>query len=164
MIRSVTEKDYSEISVIYNHYITHSIATFELEVISPEVIKDRVLKVQSAGLPWLVAEDSNGRVVGYAYASKWKERLAYENSVEVTVYLHPELTAKGMGSCLYQVLFDELKKASIHAVMAGISLPNQASIGLHEKFGMQKVAQFSQVGRKFERWTDVGYWQLLLTN
>ena len=123
-IRPIDDTDYQAIVSIYNHYITHSIATFELDTIYIEVIANRVEHILGCGLPWLVAEDENGSVLGYAYASQWKERLAYKNSVEITVYLHPELTAKGVASQLYQVLFAKLKQAGVHAVMAGISLPN----------------------------------------
>lgn len=163
-IRPIDDTDYQAIVSIYNHYITHSIATFELETIDTGSIANRVEHILGCGLPWLVAEDENANVLGYAYASQWKERLAYKNSVEVTVYLHPELKAKGVGSQLYQVLFARLKQAGVHAVMAGISLPNPASVALHEKFAMQKVAHFAEVGRKFGQWIDVGYWQLLLAD
>lgn len=162
MIRPATEEDYAAIVGIYNHYIKESIATFEVEPVSTGVMQQRVETTQHSALPWLVAEDEGGNVVGYAYASKWKERVAYRQSVEVSVYLDHRATVRGLGTKLYSALFAELAALPIHAVMAGISLPNEGSVALHEKFGMKKVAHFSEVGRKFDQWIDVGYWQVLL--
>lgn len=159
MIRSVFKEDAISIAEIYNHYISETIITFETEVVSPENMFDRISKIQSDELPWLVAEDDSGKVIGYAYASKWRERFAYRFSAEVTVYLSPNYSGKGIGTQLYEALFSELKLRSIHSVIGGIALPNQASVALHEKFGLEKVAHFKEVGYKFNQWLDVGYWQ-----
>lgn len=159
MIRQANPKDSSEIGPIYNHYIANSIITFEESAIATEEMAKRIEENFNLDLPWLVAEDKQGKVVGYAYASQWKGRCAYRFSVEVTVYLAPEASGQGLGSALYQELFAELKKRSYHSVIAGISLPNPASIALHEKMGMAKVAHFKQIGYKFNQWIDVGYWQ-----
>lgn len=159
MIRTVAREDASQIADIYNFYVANTIVTFEE---TPVLAEDMVLRIEgihSAKLPWLIAESHN-QVIGYAYASKWKERSAYSRSVEVTIYLSSTATGQGWGKKLYQALFEQLKNRSIHAVMAGIALPNEPSIALHEKLGMQKVAHFSEVGRKFDKWVDVGYWQL----
>ena len=112
-------------------------------------------------MPWLVAVIDEA-VVGYAYATKWKERSAYRFSVESTIYLANGTEGKGVGSVLYQALFNKLKLKGINNVIGGIALPNPASVGLHEKMGMEKVAHFSKVGFKFDEWLDVGYWQLKL--
>jgi phosphinothricin acetyltransferase len=101
-------------------------------------------------------------VQGFAYASKWKGRCAYRYSVESTAYLADCSTGRGIGTRLYEALFTELRKSKMHVVMAGIALPNDASIALHEKLGFEKVAHFREVGWKFGKWIDVGYWQLLL--
>ncbi len=114
-------------------------------------------------LPWLVAENDSGVVVGYAYASKWKGRCAYRHSAEVTVYLAPDAAAQGVGTRLYEALFSELRDRGIHTAIGGIALPNPPSVALHEKFGMKKVAHFAEVGHKFDRWIDVGYWQVVLS-
>ena len=119
----------------------------------------RLSKIQSDDLPWLVAEDDSGKVIGYAYASKWRERFAYRFSAEVTAYLSPNYLGNGVGTQLYEALFSELKLRSIHSVIGGITLPNQASVALHEKFGLEKAAHFKEVGYKFNQWLDVGYWQ-----
>jgi phosphinothricin acetyltransferase len=100
-------------------------------------------------------------IVGYAYASKWKERSAYKNTAEVTAYLKHGLSGQGYGKALYTTLLEALKALDCHVVLGCIALPNQASVGLHEYFGFSKVAHFTEVGRKFNQWIDVGYWQKL---
>lgn len=162
MIRSVKNTDASRLAGIYNYYVENSIATFETEPISSDEMENRLASILKHSLPWLVAEDLNGDVIGYAYASQWKERSAYRHSVEITVYLEHNLIAQSLGSKLYTALFTELDKQSVHTAIGGISLPNEASVALHEKFGMQKVAHFPEVGKKFGKWIDVGYWQILL--
>jgi phosphinothricin acetyltransferase len=112
-------------------------------------------------LPWLVWEEGAG-ILGFAYASKWKGRCAYRYSAEVTVYVEPTCTGRGIGSKLYEELLAALRERNFHAVIGGIALPNPTSISLHERLGFRKIAHFEQVGWKFGRWIDVGYWQLLL--
>jgi phosphinothricin acetyltransferase len=158
MIRPVTESDAQAIADIYNHYIKNTVITFEEQTISQNDIGERIEKVIGSGLPWLVAED-NGAVIGYAYASKWNARSAYRHTVEISVYLSTASVSKGWGTQLYKAIFEILWQKSIHAVVGGITLPNPASIALHEKFGMKKVAHFKEVGYKFGQWLDVGYWQ-----
>jgi phosphinothricin acetyltransferase len=121
----------------------------------------RIADLQSQTLPWLVAE-KDGSVIGFAYATPWKTRSAYRFSVEITVYLAPGHGRNGVGSALYQQLFEHLRARGAHSVIGGIALPNDASVALHEKFGLSKVAHFHEVGFKFGRWIDVGYWQLTL--
>jgi phosphinothricin acetyltransferase len=106
--------------------------------------------------------EHHGNIKGYAYATKWKERSAYRYSVEISVYVDRERQGQGWGTKLYQALFTQLQKLDIHLAIGGITLPNDASIALHEKFGMIKVAHFQEIGFKFEQWLDVGYWQLEL--
>lgn len=161
MIRPARLSDAPSITKIYNHYVKHSIATFEEQALAAAEMQQRMQSVFEAELPWLVAEDV-GKLVGYAYASPFKTRSAYRFSVEVTVYLAAELGGGGWGTMLYNGLFEQLKERSVHAIIAGISLPNPASVKLHENKGMQKVAHFNQVGYKFNQWVDVGYWQLLI--
>jgi len=159
MIRAVQVSDAQAITDIYNYYIADTIITFEEQTINAEDMAERINKLLSADLPWLVVENNTGQVIGYAYAAKWRERFSYRFSVEVTAYLSPEYGGQGLGSQLYQVLFETLKNNGIHSVIGGITLPNQASIALHEKFNMKKVAHFNEVGLKFDQWLDVGYWQ-----
>jgi phosphinothricin acetyltransferase len=159
MIRPVTLQDAKVIAEIYNYYILHSVATFEVDVLSEMDVKNR-LKAHDPDYPWIVLED-NG-VQGYAYATRWKARAAYKHSVEISVYIRNGSHGKGYGSQLYGTLLDILKAMDIHAVLGGISLPNDTSIRLHEKFGFQKVAHLKEVGFKQGAWRDVGYWELIL--
>jgi L-amino acid N-acyltransferase YncA len=160
-IRAAAPADAAAIAVIYNHYVTQTVVTFEEQVVSAAEIARRIEDVRSASLPWLVAEQAS-RVLGYAYAAKWRARSAYRFSAEVTVYLAPRDAGRGIGSSLYAELFRILRAHGIHAVIGGIALPNEASVALHEKFGMRKIAHFHEVGFKFDRWVDVGYWQCTL--
>jgi len=161
MIRSVNKGDAKGLAEIYNYYVVNTIATFEEQAISAAEMQARIIETETADLPWLVAEQ-NSELIGYTYASKWKGRCAYRYATEVTVYLKETAVANGWGSKLYESLFEELKNRSLHVAIGGISLPNDASVALHEKFGMEKVAHFKEVGFKFERWIDVGYWQVKL--
>ena len=161
MIRDARSSDFQAIADIYNYYIRDTVISFEAIEIGAEEISGRIEKVKSAGLCWLVLEEDS-RIRGYAYAGKWNERSAYSNTAEVSIYLDVQAQGLGYGSRLYTELFRRLKDRSLHTVIAGIALPNQASIKLHEKFGMKKVAHFEEVGYKFGQWLDVGYWQVQL--
>jgi L-amino acid N-acyltransferase YncA len=160
-IRAAEQSDSSAIAAIYNYYVRETIITFEEEPFNAADMARRIQEVQSATLPWLVAE-KNRQVLGYAYAAPWKTRSAYRFSVEITVYVAAGRLGLGIGSMLYSNLFLILETLGIHAVMGGIALPNDASVALHEKFGLAKVAHFQQVGFKFNRWVDVGYWERIL--
>ncbi|ADZ90538.1 arsinothricin resistance N-acetyltransferase ArsN1 family B [Marinomonas mediterranea] len=161
MIRNATPQDAAKIAAIYNHYIVKTSITFEEEPVSIIDIVERVQKVQGKDLPWLVAE-VDGEIAGYAYAAHWHNRSAYRFSVEASVYLSPCYSGKGLGTALYQALFDALKKTDVHTVIGCLALPNEASVALHNKFDMKKIGHFEQVGFKFGQWWDVGYWQLTL--
>lgn len=160
MIRAVKLEDAKEIAEIYNYYILNSCVTFEELPVSAEEMRGRI-EVAHLKFPWLVFETIN-EVLGYAYASAWKPRSAYKHTVEITVYLKKEATKNGIGSLLYAALIGQLTDLGFHAVIGGISLPNEASIALHEKFGFEKIAQFKEVGYKFKKWIDVGYYELLI--
>ncbi|MEQ8486255.1 MAG: N-acetyltransferase family protein [Pseudomonadales bacterium] len=157
-LRPATAADAEALARIYNPYILDTIITFEETAITAAEMARRVAEVDGYGLPWLVAEQA-GAVVGYAYATRWRTRHAYRFAVESTVYLGPEAIGRGIGTQLYEALFEVLRQRGTHAVIGGIALPNDASVGLHEKLGMRKVAHFPEVGFKFGRWIDVGYWQ-----
>jgi len=160
-VRDARAGDGAALARIYNPYIEGTIITFEEERVDAAEMDRRVHALQSAGMPWIVAE-LEGELVGYAYAAKWRERAAYRSSRESSVYLDPARAARGLGSQLYADLLERLRVERVHAVIGGISLPNAASVALHEKFGFEKVAHFPQVGFKCGRWVDVGYWQKLL--
>jgi phosphinothricin acetyltransferase len=160
-VRAATPVDAAAICAIYNPYVTTTAITFEEDAVAVPDMAQRIADVDAAGLPWLVAE-AGGKVVGYAYATRWRVRPAYRFSVESTVYVDHTLTGQGVGRALYDVLLDELRRRGLHVVIGGIALPNEGSVGLHEKLGFEKVAHFAEVGMKFGRWIDVGYWALRL--
>ncbi|WP_203565412.1 GNAT family N-acetyltransferase [Alteromonas profundi] len=161
IIRDAVLDDSSRIAEIYNFYVVNTCTTFEEGYVSDEDMSIRLKKVVEANLPWIVAVIDE-TIIGYAYATKWKERSAYRFSVESTIYLSNEFQGKGLGTVLYTSLLNKLKTLGINSVIGGVTLPNPASVGLHEKLGMEKVAHFSKVGFKFNQWLDVGYWQLSL--
>jgi phosphinothricin acetyltransferase len=156
MIREATFSDASAITAIYNHYILNTTITFELYPITRGETIKRMEKYKEIG-PYLVYEE-NGEVIGYAYVSRFRERQAYEHSVESSIYLKNGCGGKGLGTKLYVELLSQVSSQR-HTVIGGIALPNEASIRLHEKCGFRKVAHFSEVGRKFGKWIDVGFWQ-----
>lgn len=160
VIRFVRPEDASSLCGIYNHYIENSIITFEVEAVTTQMMRDRI-GLACEKHPWLVYEVGK-KIVGYAYASSWKSRCAYRFSVETTVYLAADQTGKGIGTRLYKELIEVLKKTSCHSLIAGIALPNDASIALHENLKFEKIGHFKEVGWKFDKWIDVGYWESLL--
>jgi L-amino acid N-acyltransferase YncA len=109
-------------------------------------------------------DTSRGSIVGFAKASPWKGRCAYAYSVEITVYIHPDAHRRGIGRLLYERLLATLKAQGYRTAFGGIALPNEASVGLHQSFGMTCIGVFRRVGWKFDRWHDVGYWQAVLND
>ncbi len=162
MIRQAAPADAEAIVAIYNHYIATSIATFEEEAVDAGEMRARMAAVDAAGLPWLVAE-REGTLLGYAYATRWRGRPAYRFSCEITVYLASDALGKGIGTALYGALFPRLEAQGLHLVIGGIALPNEASVALHERFGMTKTAHFHEVGFKFGQWVDVAFWERRLS-
>ncbi len=161
MIRPARIEDAAAICRIYNHYVLQTVVSFEEEPVTPEEMLRRIGKVAAADLPWLVLEEGDA-LVGYAYATPWKERSGYRYAVESSIYLEASAGGKGYGSSLYGELLAALRTRPLRTVIGGIALPNDASVRLHEKLGFQKVAHFERVGWKCGRWVDVGYWQLSL--
>lgn len=161
-LRDAEPADAVRLAEIYNHYILHSTATFEEQAVTAGTLAARITEVAAAELPWLVA-DTPGGIAGYAYAGKWKGRCAYRYAVETTVYVAHGMQRQGIGTRLYAELLEQLRARSIHVAMGGIALPNPASIALHERVGYRKAAHFREVGYKFDRWIDVGYWEIILS-
>ena len=156
MIRHATTADAESICDIYNYYVLNTIVTFEEEPVTVQDMQGRI-ETTTEKYPWLVYEEGN-QVMGYAYAALWKSRCSYRHSLESTIYLRIGQERKGIGKALYGALFEKLSGNEVHAVIGGISLPNEGSVALHEKFGFEKVAQFREVGYKYNRWIDFGYW------
>lgn len=156
-IQEVTLEDAEKVADVYNYYIQNTHHTFETEPLSIELMRKRIDKV-TEDYPFLVAEN-DGQILGYAYASQFKLRQAYEYSAEVAIYVKNESKKRGIGSLLYKNLFEKLADTDVHTVVAGISLPNDASVKFHEKLGFEKVAHFKEIGYKLGRWIDIGYWE-----
>jgi phosphinothricin acetyltransferase len=162
MIRPASPSDASQICAIYNHYVASTVITFEEETVSESAMSQRIGQVTQK-YPWFVSE-RDGSISGYAYATTWKSRSAYRFAVESAIYLKHGLAGQGIGHALYSTLIAAMRESGIHSVIGGIALPNAASVALHEKLGFRKIGQFSEVGRKLDRWVDVGYWELILNN
>ena len=161
MIRPVQLADTDQIAAIYDYYVTETVITFEEDRVSGQQFQQRIQKTLDAAMPWLVAE-VEGQIAGYAYAGQWRERVAYKHTVESAIYVSQTQTGQGIGTSLYSALLGELEKLDIHCVLGGIALPNPASVQLHQRLGFEKVAHHREVGRKFEEWIDVGFWQIQL--
>lgn len=161
MIRDARTEDAQRIAEIYNPYILNTVITFEEIPVGADEIAKRIENVNLKGLPWIVSEIDD-RIIGYAYASLWRTRAAYRYTVETTVYIDQNYRGKGYGKQLYSALIERLRQSDIHTAIAVIALPNDESVGLHEGLGFKKVAQFHEVGFKFDRWIDDGFWELLL--
>ncbi|TCO38288.1 arsinothricin resistance N-acetyltransferase ArsN1 family B [Dokdonella fugitiva] len=161
LIRRATRADAAAIAAVYDHYVRSTHVTFEEAGVDAHEMERRIADVEARGLPWLVSE-CDGEVAGYAYAGPWKARSAYRHTVESTIYLAHGRTGRGLGLPLCRALIEALHACGAHAVIGGIALPNAASIALHEKAGFHAIGRFAEVGRKFDRWIDVGYWQRLL--
>lgn len=160
LIREATRSDTESMLAIYAPYIEQTAITFEYEVPTPDVFRQRIEKVQ-AKYPWIVAEDE-GRIVGYAYASAFKERAAYQWSVETSIYVDHNVRRQGVGRRLHDVLEQRLMAQGILNMNACISYIEQEdeyltqdSIRFHEQLGYKKVAHFHQCGKKFGRWYDM---------
>ncbi len=163
MIRTAETKDIQQITNIYNYYILHSVASFEITPVNAEEIERRMREILQTG-PYLVFTDDTGRVLGYCYIHPWKERQAYCRTFEITVYVHPSHYRKGIGSALLTRIIEECGQSSVHALVACITASNHASISLHEKFGFIKVSHFHEVGIKFGLLLDVEDYELIIKN
>jgi phosphinothricin acetyltransferase len=159
-LRPAVLADASGIAEIYNYYITHTAITFEEETLTAEAAEDRIREL-SPQYPWYVWEEG-GIIAGYAYAHAWHHREAYRYAAEDSVYLKPGWERRGIGRRLLEKVIGELQKQEFHVLMAAITVPNAASVGLHEGLGFKKAGQFNEIGFKLGKRLDVGYWELML--
>ncbi|WP_339916396.1 N-acetyltransferase family protein [Yeosuana marina] len=160
MIRPVKLSDSENLLHIYNYYVEHTVATFDLEPLSLDTFTDKI-KTIILNYPFVVYEENN-EILGYAYGSKFRPKPAYNKTVESTVYVKHGVHGKQIGTQLYADLLSLLKRDNFHIVLGVLTLPNEASIKLHEKFGFKQVAHLKEAGLKFDKWHDVGFWQLTL--
>jgi L-amino acid N-acyltransferase YncA len=158
MIRPANGDDARAVATIYRPYVTESAISFEDQPPTDEAMADRMASTIG---PWLVLE-RDGHVVGYACGSKHRDRAAYAWSVDVSVYVDLAHHRAGIGRALYSSLLALLRLQGFYAAHAGITLPNVASVGLHESLGFRLVGVYAKVGYKRSAWHDVGWWQLPL--
>lgn len=161
MIRKVQLEDAKQIADIYNYYILHTNITFEEEAITSEEMANRIKEKLEHDNPWIVYEESN-KIVGYAYLGTWRDRSAFRYSKESTIYLRTEEKGRGIGTKLYKELIKLAKENNYHAIIASITVPNEASFKLHENLGFYKTAEYREVGYKNNQWLDVSFFELIL--
>jgi L-amino acid N-acyltransferase YncA len=159
-IRLATSDDAAAIADIYAPYCASTAVSFEVDPPSAEEIAKRIATI-TAQYPWLVLED-NGVVAGYAYASRHRDRAAYQWSVDVAVYVNRAHQRRGVGRALYTTLFDLLRHQGYFKVYGGITQPNPSSVGLHEAMGFTMVGVYRRVGYKLGAWHDVAWYQKVL--
>jgi L-amino acid N-acyltransferase YncA len=157
-IRTATPEDGAAVAAIYAPIVAQTSISFETEPPDAQEMRSRIEKTL-ASLPWLVAEDAAGTVCGYAYASKHRERAAYQWSVDTTVYVREDMHGQGVGRALYERLLPLLAELGYFQAFAGIALPNAGSVGLHEAVGFEAIGVYRNVGFKNGEWRDVGWWQ-----
>jgi phosphinothricin acetyltransferase len=162
MIRPARIRDAKSICGIYNYYVNHTVITFEEIPVSIGEMESRIKGVVSK-YPWIVWEEE-GEILGYAYVNKWKDRASYRYAAEDSVYVKNGAWGRGIGKGLLAALLETAPKTGVHALVAGIALPNERSAALHEQFGFKKTAEFFEIGYKMDQWLNVGYWQLIFPN
>ena len=159
-MRPADPSDLRGIVEVYNHYIENSAATFEVTPLDPEDRIEWFREHTSGGRYRIeVAADGSGSVVGWATTSPFRPRAAYVTTVEASVYCRPGFEGRGIGTRLYHALFESIRGEDIERVVAGVSLPNPASVRLHRRFGFERVGVFHRVGRKFGRYWDVAWFE-----
>jgi len=153
--RYAEERDLPALTEIYNHYILNSTATFDLNPVSIDQRRIWFSHYAPESRYKLIVAEHEEEIIGYTSTSKFREKEAYAQSVESSIYIHPDHQKKGLGAALYTKLFEALSDTDVHRVFACITLPNKASIALHTRFGFIQVGRFSEAGYKFGEYRDV---------
>jgi phosphinothricin acetyltransferase len=160
VVRAATLDDLEALTAIYNHYVINSTITFDLH---PFTVAERRRwfddHAESGPHRLLVATDEHGSCAAYSTSSRWRPKPAYDTTVEVSVYCRPDARGRGWGTALYRELFTTLLQEDVQTIVAGISLPNEASVALHRSFGFRPVGVFHAVGRKFGQFWDVAWFE-----
>lgn len=157
VIRLATEEDAEQVAAIYAPFVTDTAVSFEVDAPDAQETKRRI-SATMALYPWLVCE-RGGELLGYAYTSQHRTRTAYQWSVDVAIYTGAANRRMGLGRALYTALLEVLPLQGFYNAYAGIALPNEASVGLHEAMGFEPIGVYLKVGFKLGRWHDVGWWQ-----
>jgi len=160
LFRPAILDDLPALTDIYNHYVVNTTITFDLRPFAPAERRAWFDEHATTGRHRLiVAADSDGAVLGYATTSRWRPKAAYDTTVEASVYCGPAAVGRGCGTGLYTALFESIAAQDVHRIVADVSLPNPASIKLHERFGFRPVGVFPGVGRKFDQYWDVAWFE-----
>ena len=160
-VRTATRDDIAAMSAIYGREAAEGHATFDVEPRSDRMWASYV-ESAAPGDFTLVATDGTNGVVGFAYSTSYRPKPAYAHTRETTIYLDPAAQGRGIGHALYAELIARMRRAGVHLVIAGVALPNEASIALHTSCGFESVGTFREVGRKLGRWIDVEFYELRL--
>ncbi len=158
-VRAAAAGDLPALTAIYNHYVVHTQITFDLQPLTVDQRRAWFEEHHATGRHRLLVAEEAGEIVGYASTSRWRPKAAYDTTVESSVYVRHDAVGRGLGRLLYDTLFAAIGDQDVHAVVAGVALPNPASIALHERCGFQQVGVFVEVGRKFDRFWDVAWLQ-----
>jgi phosphinothricin acetyltransferase len=161
-VRLATIADLPRLVEIYNHYVVHTPITFDLVPVTVEQRRGWFDQHSASGRHRLFVAEASGQVVAYASSHQFRIKAAYDSTVETTVYCDPTQTRRGLGTALYRVLFDALRDEDIASFIAGITLPNEASLALHARFGFEHCGTMQRVGRKFDAYWDVGWYERLM--
>jgi phosphinothricin acetyltransferase len=161
-VRAGRPDDLPALTAIYNHFVRHSHATFDLEPFTVEARREWFGHYDVTGPHRLLVAEVDGAVRGWATSGTFRTKPAYARSVETTVYCDPDATGQGLGSALYGELLGVLGGEDVHRAYAGVALPNDASVALHERFGFRAAGTFHEVGHKFGSWWDVRWYERAL--
>lgn len=162
MIRAASPRDAEACAAVYAPYVTDTAISFELDPPAPAEMARRI-ETASRSHAWLVLEDAD-RIVGYAYGGPYKARPAYRWSCEVSIYLEIGRRRTGAGRALYSALFDRLAERGFRTLVAGMTLPNDASVGLHRALGFEPIGTYRRIGWKHGAWHDVAWTQRVLAD
>lgn len=163
-IRNASIADLPALTDILNHYIVHTPINFDVEPYTVGARREWFDEHASKGKYRLVVAEENGQVVGYATTSPWRPKAAYGTTVESSVYCRHDACGRGIGSLLYRSLFEAVRGEDVHMIVAGATMPNAASVALHERLGFRQVGVFQAVGRKFDKYWDVAWFQRPLSS
>ena len=161
-VRYAEARDLARLTEIYNHYVLTTPITFDLEPFTVEQRRGWLARFARTGRHRLFVAEEDGVLLGYAGSHEFRARKAYDTTVETTVYCAPEATGRGIGTLLYAALFDALAGEDLRMAVAGMTLPNEASAALHERFGFTPAGVMHEVGRKFGRYWDVAWYEKAL--
>ncbi len=163
-IRLAQQSDLARINDIYNHYVAHTAITFDFEPFTTDQRSLWFEQFRTGGPHQLFVALQEGEVIGFSYAHAFRQKPAYETTVETTVYCAHDETGRRVGTQLYTALFEALSGQDLRMAVAGVTLPNDASVALHEAFGFKPTGVFHEVGRKFDKYWDVAWYEKRLGN